>query len=218
MSQIKACIFDLDGVIVDTAKYHYVAWRKMCLDLGFDITEAQNELLKGVSRTTSLEILLKIGNVNLTDSEKNEQAEKKNNYYLKYIEAMDESEILPGIVDFLKHLKQQNVLIALGSASKNAGLILEKVQLTHFFDAIIDGNAITHAKPNPEVFLKAAAALHQNPTDCLVFEDAQAGVEAALNAAMKVVGIGTPELLGRAHLVTPNLVGYDLAGIEKAIF
>ena len=127
MSQIKACIFDLDGVIVDTAKYHYVAWRKMCLDLGFDITEAQNELLKGVSRTTSLEILLKIGNVNLTDSEKNEQAEKKNNYYLKYIEAMDESEILPGVVDFLKHLKQQNVLIALGSASKNAGLILEKV-------------------------------------------------------------------------------------------
>jgi beta-phosphoglucomutase len=218
MYPIQACIFDLDGVIVDTAHYHFVAWRTMCQGLGFDITPTQNELLKGVSRTTSLDILLKIGNItHLTDAEKTALATKKNEDYLSYVDKMIDGEILAGITDFLGHLRHQNIKIALGSASKNAVLILEKVGLMPMFDAIIDGNQVTNAKPDPEIFLQAATALHTLPQHCVVFEDAVAGVQAALNAQMKVVGIGDATTLAHAHWVVPNVQGFTLQMLQEKL-
>ncbi|MCK9618109.1 MAG: beta-phosphoglucomutase [Lentimicrobiaceae bacterium] len=209
---MKACLFDLDGVIVDTAKYHYLAWKRLAHELGFDFTEHDNERLKGVSRMTSLEILLGIGGKTLCEKSKEACAARKNEWYVEYIMQMTPDEILPGVIGFLEYLKQNNIKIALGSASKNARTILEKISMMQYFDAIIDGNKVTKAKPNPEIFLKGAAELGIPPAECVVFEDAGAGIQAALNAGMKVVGIGLPENLGHAHLVVP---GFDEVSVEK---
>ncbi|WP_430813192.1 beta-phosphoglucomutase [Carboxylicivirga sp. RSCT41] len=205
MGQIKACLFDLDGVIVDTAKYHYIAWRELAAELGFEFTEEDNERLKGVSRMTSLNILLEIGGVTLSDEEKLRLAEKKNENYRTFILKMQPDEILPGAEAFLKELKAQGIKIALGSASKNAMTILDRLQLTDLFEAIIDGTKVTEAKPDPEVFLKGAEALGVNPDECVVFEDAEAGVEAALAGNMRCVGIGSPDVLGKANIVVDGL-------------
>ena len=186
----KGFIFDLDGVIVDTAKYHYLAWKKLANELGFEFTKEQNELFKGVSRKRCLEILLDIGNRTATQQEFNTWMVEKNLDYLKYIENMDASEILPDVPKILEYLKENNIPIALGSASKNAQPILEKVGLLHYFDAIVDGNNVTKAKPDPEVFLLAAKHLGLKANDCIVFEDAVAGVEAANAAKMISIGIG----------------------------
>lgn len=215
MTQIKACLFDLDGVVVDTAKYHFIAWRELAQELGFDFTEADNERLKGVSRVRSLEILLEIGGIELDDERKEQLAAQKNENYVGYIERMKPDEILPGVEDFLKKLKENGILIALGSASKNAPLILNQIGLTHMFDAIIDGNSVSKAKPDPEVFLKGAEALKVAPTDCVVFEDAQAGIEAARNAGMHVIGIGHPDNLKNADFVIP---GFEKMSIDKLKF
>ena len=152
----KAFIFDLDGVIVDTAKYHYLAWKELANQLGFDFTPEQNERLKGVSRVRSLEILLDIGKVHLEDDEKSKYLKEKNEQYLQYIAKMDHTEILPGIDDLLHYLKLNKIPFSLGSASKNARLILEILDLIGLFDAIVDGNDVSTAKPDPEVFLLAA--------------------------------------------------------------
>lgn len=205
MGQIKACLFDLDGVIVDTAKYHYIAWRELAAELGFEFTEEDNERLKGVSRMTSLNILLEIGGVTLSEDEKLRLAEKKNENYRTFILKMQPDEILPGAEAFLKELKTRGIKIALGSASKNAMTILDRLQLTNLFEAIIDGTKVTEAKPDPEVFLKGAEALSVNPDECVVFEDAEAGVEAALAGNMRCVGIGSPDVLGKANLVVDGL-------------
>ncbi len=202
---IKACLFDLDGVIVDTAKYHYIAWKALANEMGFDFTLEDNERLKGVSRMTSLDILLSIGKVNKSEDEKMALAIKKNDNYLTYILEMGPEEILPGTKDFLELLKKGEFKIALGSASKNAMLILERLKLTPYFEAIIDGTKVAKAKPDPEVFLKGADALNVTPEECVVFEDAEAGVEAALAGGMKCVGIGNKEILGKAHLVIDGL-------------
>jgi len=194
----KGFIFDLDGVIVDTAKYHYLAWRKLANELGFEFTKEQNELFKGVSRKRCLEILLEIGNREATKEEFDTWMVEKNVDYLAYIENMDASEILPDVPKVLAFLKEQNIPIALGSASKNAQPILEKVGLLHYFDAIVDGNNVTKAKPDPEVFLLAAKQLGVNATDCVVFEDAVAGVEAANAARMISIGIGDDKILSEA--------------------
>ena len=194
----KAVIFDLDGVIVDTAKYHYMAWKELANSLGFDFSEEQNELLKGVSRVRSLEILLDLGKVDLTQEEKDKYLIEKNVQYLQYIEKMDASEILPGISNLLSHLKKEEIRFALGSASKNARLILENLNLIHLFDAIVDGNDVSTAKPDPEVFLIAAEKLATRPEDCIVIEDAQAGILAANAAGMISVGIGDQMVLQEA--------------------
>jgi beta-phosphoglucomutase len=207
MKRFKSCIFDLDGVIVDTAKYHFIAWRRLANELGFDFTEAENEQLKGVSRVDSLNLILQWGGVSLTEAEKKDWAARKNAWYLEYIERMTPEEILPGAKDFLDALRQQGIKIALGSASKNARTILRRIGLEETFDAIIDGNQVLHGKPDPEVFLKGAAAVGVQPEDCLVFEDAEKGIEAALNGGMKAVGIGSPEVLHQANWVTPSLEG-----------
>ena len=195
----KGFIFDLDGVIVDTAKYHYLAWKKLANELGFEFTKEQNELFKGVSRKRCLDILLNdIGKIEHTQKQFDTWMITKNEDYLEYIEKMDESEILPDVPKVLAFLKENDVPIALGSASKNAQPILEKVGLLHYFDTIVDGNNVTKAKPDPEVFLLAAKQLGVKSNDCVVFEDAVAGVEAANAAQMISIGIGDENVLSEA--------------------
>lgn len=214
---IEACIFDLDGVVVDTAKYHFIAWRALADELGFEFTLEDNERLKGVSRMQSLEILLEIGGLQFTDQEKEEMAARKNALYVSYIEKMTPEEILPGVEQFLQELRKNKIKIALGSASKNAPMILERIGLTALFDSVIDGNSITEAKPNPEVFLKGAESLGADPKHCVVFEDAIAGIEAARNAGMRCVGIGQPDTLGMADLVIPGFQDFTVAELKKAM-
>jgi beta-phosphoglucomutase len=205
MNYIQACLFDLDGVIVDTAVYHYKAWKRLANELGFDFTEDQNELLKGVSRVRSLEIILSIGGITKTDAEKEELAARKNNWYVDMINHMQPNEVLPGAREFVKACRDAGLKTALGSASKNSMTILEKIDMVQMFDAIIDGNKVTKAKPDPEVFLNGAKELGVAPANCVVFEDAIAGVEAAINGGMKVVGIGSPQVLVGADLVVKGL-------------
>lgn len=212
---IKACIFDLDGVIVDTAKYHFLAWRKLADELNINFTKEDNEKLKGVSRMKSLEIILDLGKLQFDDETKNKLAEKKNKWYLEYIQKLDKSEVLPGVEKFLTDLRQQGIKIALGSASKNARLILKNIQMEDYFDAIIDGTKITKAKPDPEVFLASAEELHIKPEECVVFEDAEAGVQAALRGGMKAVGIGSEKILHEANKVIPGFSGVSTDFIKN---
>lgn len=205
MNHIKACIFDLDGVIVDTAVYHYKAWKRLAGELGIDFTREDNERLKGVSRVRSLEIILEIGGITKTPEEQEVLATRKNNWYVEMINRMTPAEILPGAKEFLATCRTAGIKTALGSASKNSMTILNKIGLAGLFDAIVDGNHVSKAKPDPEVFLKGAEAVGIPPAECVVFEDAIAGVEAALNAGMKVVGIGSPEVLNKANLVVSGL-------------
>ncbi|OKP87653.1 beta-phosphoglucomutase [Paenibacillus helianthi] len=216
MSEIKACLFDLDGVLVDTAKYHYIAWRELAEQLGFVFTEKDNERLKGVSRTASLNILLEIGGLTLDEERKAELAEQKNNRYVEYIAKMDSSEILPGALDFLKECRAQKIKTALGSASKNAMMILQNTGLTPYFDAIIDGTHTSAAKPDPEVFLLGAKAVYVEPEECVVFEDAEAGITAAIRAGMRSVGIGSPETLSAADIVVPSLAHISVAALRES--
>lgn len=212
MNTIEACIFDLDGVIVDTAVYHYKAWKRLANELGFDFTEEDNEKLKGVSRMASLNLILGWGGVTKTDAEKEELATRKNDWYVDMINKMTPDEVLPGAKEFVELCKSDGIKTALGSASKNSMTILEKVDITHLFDVVIDGNKVSKAKPDPEVFLKGAEELNVEPKNCVVFEDAIAGVEAAINGGMKVVGIGSPDVLGKANLV---ISGLDKMNLEK---
>jgi beta-phosphoglucomutase len=212
MTTIKACIFDLDGVIVDTAVYHYKAWKRLANQLGFDFTEEQNEKLKGVSRTRSLELILQWGGITKSAAEQEELATLKNTWYVDMISHMTPAEILPGAKEFLEACRAAGLKTALGSASKNSTMILDKVNITHLFDAVIDGNKVTRAKPDPEVFLKGAEAVGVIPAECVVFEDAIAGVEAAIAGGMKAVGIGSPDVLGEANLV---ISGLDKMSLEK---
>lgn len=206
---IDCCIFDLDGVIVDTAKYHYLAWKRLATRLGFDFTEHDNERLKGVSRVESLKIILSIGQTTLSPEDFEFALKQKNDWYLDTINQIGPEEILPGVTGFLAEVRGRGIKTALGSASKNARLILERIGLLDQFDAIIDGNSVTNAKPDPEVFLAAAKAVGIPAERCVVFEDAAAGVEAALNAGMKCVGIGSADVLGKAHTLLPGFAGVN---------
>jgi len=212
---LKGCIFDLDGVIVDTAKYHYLAWKRLANELGFDFTEEQNEALKGVSRMASLNILLDIGKVDKSEEEKIVLATRKNNWYIEYISGMTPAEILPGSMELLRSLRKEGILTAIGSASKNADVILDRIGVSKMFDAIIDGHSVTQAKPHPEIFLLAAGRLNIEPRYCVVFEDAIAGVEAAHAAGMKCVGIGNSRTLSEAETVVPDLAGITIDQLRK---
>jgi len=207
MSEIQGFIFDLDGVIVDTAKYHYLAWRRLANGLGFDLTEQHNELLKGVSRMASLDIILGIGNVAASDAQKALHAAQKNTWYLDYVAQMSSDEILPNAETFVRSARAAGLRISLASASKNSMTILDALGITSLFDAVIDGTKVTHAKPDPEVFLKAAQALELTPAECVVFEDAEAGVTAAVAAGMRCVGIGSPARLSQADIVLRGFAG-----------
>ncbi|WP_316742392.1 beta-phosphoglucomutase [Pedobacter antarcticus] len=212
-----ACIFDLDGVLVDTAVYHYQAWKKLANSLGFDFSHAQNEQLKGVNRQRSLEKILNWGGITKTAAEQEELAALKNSWYVEMISKMSDTEVLPGSLQLLTELQAAGIPIALGSASKNSGLILERTGLSHFFTAIVDGNSVTSSKPDPEVFLKGAELLKTEPANCIVFEDAAAGVEAALAAQMAVVGIGTAENLPGADIVIEDLSKINLEKLKELV-
>lgn len=217
---ISGFLFDLDGVIVDTAVFHYQAWRRMANQLGFDISHEFNETLKGVSRMDSLNLILTHGGVSLTDDRKLELATQKNEWYLELVSQMTPADILPGVTGFFHDLKKAEIKTALGSVSKNARLILERIGMMNDFDVIIDGNKIIQGKPDPEVFLKGATELGLEPTQCVVFEDAVAGIEAAKRGEMFAVGIGSPDVLTKADLVIPSLehitVTELLAAVERA--
>ena len=220
MMHTAACIFDLDGVIVDTARYHFLAWKRLTDQLGIHFTEEDNERLKGVSRMASLEIILGIGNRKVNERQKLEYATLKNSWYIDYISKMTPNEVLPGCLSFIRELRNANIRVAIGSASKNTPMILEKIGIRDLFDAVADGNIVREAKPNPEVFIKAAEMVGIKPGKCVVFEDAVAGVQAALNAGMMCIGVGSPEILRKAHFVVPGLNEMNLAkliSIEKDI-
>lgn len=213
----KGFIFDLDGVIVDTAKYHYLAWKKLANGIGIDFSEEQNEQLKGVSRVRSLEKILGWGNVQLSSSEFTELMAKKNDDYLSHIESMDENEILPDVQKTLDYLTEREQPIALGSASKNARSILKEVGLLTKFDTIVDGNDVHNAKPDPEVFLIAAERINIKPEDCIVFEDSVAGIQAANIANMVSIGIGDPAVLHEADHVFADFTEMNSNFIEQLI-
>lgn len=205
MADIRAFIFDLDGVIVDTAEFHYKAWKRLAEQLDIPFTKEDNELLKGVSRVRSFDILLDLGGVEMSEKEKEPYRDQKNTWFVEYISQMTPADTLPGVVEFIAKAKHDGLKIILGSASKNAVTVLKNVQLIDAFDNIVDGTQVSAAKPDPEVFLKGAEAVNVAPEHCLVFEDAAAGVEAAINGGMYCIGIGTPEVLSKAHWVVPGI-------------
>ncbi len=213
----KAFIFDLDGVIVDTAKYHFLAWQKIASQIGIEFTPEHNEELKGVSRVRSLDIILELGKIEASQEDKNKWLIQKNEDYLSYLVHMDQSEILPGVLTILEFLKEKEQPIALGSASKNARPILEKTGIIHYFNAIVDGNDVTNAKPDPEVFLQASKLLKVTNENAIVFEDSVAGIQAANIAKMTSVGIGEKQILHEAQFCFPNFLHLDTSFIETMI-
>ena len=214
---LKACIFDLDGVIVDTAKYHYLAWKKLTVMLNIQFSRKDNERLKGVSRMASLDIILEIGRMTIDDKKKDEYAALKNEWYLDYIRRMTPDEILPGSLELISELKNAGIKVALGSASRNTPLILERLGIEKLFDAVADGNVVSKAKPDPEVFIEAAKMVGVAPSDCVVFEDALAGVAAALSAGMLCIGIGSEKTLTDAHYVVSGLDKINLRKLKKLV-
>lgn len=213
----KAFIFDLDGVIVDTAKYHFLAWQKIADQLGIAFTPEHNEGLKGVSRVRSLDLILELGKITASQEDKNKWLQQKNEDYLSYLTDMDYSEILPGVTPILQFLREHQQPIALGSASKNARPILEKTGIIGYFDAIVDGNDVTNAKPDPEVFVQAAQLLGVDNKDAIVFEDSVAGVQAANNAGMTSVGIGDENILHEAKYIFKDFTYMDTSFLEALI-
>ena len=210
-------IFDLDGVIVDTAKYHFLAWKDLATKLGIDFDETFNEQLKGVSRVRSLEKILAKGDVKLGKEEFEACMAEKNEDYLEYIGKMSPSEILPGVIDILSYLKYRNIPFALGSASKNARTILKQVELSDWFAAVVDGTDVTRAKPDPEVFLIAAERLGMEPKDCIVVEDSIAGIQAANAARMVSIGIGDSRVLHEADAVFNDFTEIEKQFLEDLI-
>lgn len=212
---IKACIFDLDGVIVDTARYHYLAWKRLAKELGVDLTLEDNEKLKGVSRMRSLEIILELGGISLSDIEKERLANKKNTWFVDYIERMAPEEIYPGVKSLMEGMRKQGLKLALASSSKNAKTVIQLLHIHDEFDAIVDGTMITHTKPHPEIFLMAAERLGVEPASCVVFEDAEAGIEAAIAAGMKCVGVGSPTLLKDANRIVSTTSDFKIAELNQ---
>lgn len=213
-STYKGILFDLDGVLVDTARYHYLAWKKLALQWDLELTPEANEELKGVSRVNSLHWILKKANVSLTDEGFKRAMEQKNQDYLSYIAKMDSGDLLRGALDFLKDCQRQGYRMALASASKNAPLIIEKLGIHHFFDAIADGNSTTKSKPDPDVFLIAASSIGIDPTQCVAIEDSQKGIQAANNAGCYTVGIGEKEVLTEANTVYKGLYEFRINDLE----
>jgi beta-phosphoglucomutase len=216
---IKAYIFDLDGVIVDTAHYHFLAWKRLADELSIPFTLEDNERLKGVSRLQSLDILLSLDNRILPDVEKQLLAEKKNQWFVEYINKMMPADIAPGAKELILQLKADGKRIALASSSKNARTVLHQLAIHDLFEAIVDGTMVTRTKPDPEIFLLAAKFLNVSPSHCVVVEDAAAGVDAALSAGMHCIGIGSVDQLHKAGKIFTSindlkneLVQHDIVG------
>jgi beta-phosphoglucomutase len=212
---IKACIFDLDGVIVDTAHYHFLAWKRLADELNINFTEHDNERLKGVSRLHSMDILLEIGGVEMTVEQRETLANKKNAWFVDFIEKMKPTDIFPGVKHLVEELRQNGIKVGLASSSKNAKTVIRLLQIQEMFDAVVDGTMVTHSKPDPEIFLLAAKLLDIDPMYCLVFEDAEAGVEAALAARMKCIGVGEAFRLKEANLIVSKTGEFVIADLQK---
>ena len=213
---IKGLIFDLDGVIADTAHLHYKAWCQIASQWKFDLSVDQNEKLKGVSRKNAMQKIAKWAGKSFSEKELEDFAEQKNTLYLDYCESLSHKDALPGVVSFIDECRRTGLKLAVGSASKNAKIILQKLQIIDLFQIVVDGNMVEKSKPHPEVFLKAAQFLKINPSDCVVFEDSQAGIQAALNAGMKNIGIGSSDLLNcNAHI--QSLEKYNLKKLSTQI-
>lgn len=212
---IQACIFDLDGVIVDTARYHYLAWSRLAQELGITFTLSDNERLKGVSRMESLNILLSIGNKTFNAEQKEELATRKNHWFVEYIEHMNPSEIFPGVLDLLREIKENGLRLGLASSSKNAPQVIRALNISGLFDAIVDGSMVKNAKPDPEIFLLTANNLGVPAGSSVVFEDAAAGVEAAHAAGMKCVGVGSKEQLYEADALVTRTADFKLAVLKQ---
>ncbi len=205
---ILGAIFDLDGVLTDTSENHYQAWKRLADEEGIPFDREQNEALRGLPRRASLERLL--NGRKYSEAQLQEMMERKNRYYLESISRLTSRDLLPGSLEILKGLQEAGVKVAIGSASKNARQVVDKLGLQPWVDSIADGNSVERQKPAPDLFLYAARRLGVQPEKCVVFEDAGAGVEAAIAGGMWVVGIGPKERVGKAHLVLPSLKGGGL--------
>lgn len=207
----------MDGVLVSTEIYHFKAWKRLTESvLGFSIDEQFNENLKGVSRAVCVDLILQHGGLQKSQQEKEELAALKNKWFLEYVKSeISPANVYPGVVDFLQSLKRQGYKTAIGSASKNAPLLVEKLGIKQYFDAVVDGNMITKAKPNPEVFQKGAELIGVPPQNCVVFEDAKSGVEAAKNAGMYCIGVGSPEVLTNADFCIKSFTEMSLKRLQE---
>lgn len=214
---IQAFIFDLDGVLTDTAEYHFLAWQQLATQLGIEFSRADNELLKGVDRMGSLELILQLGQKQLSQDEKLMLAEQKNTEYLKLVESMSPADLFPGVLPLFSSLKAAGVKTALASASKNAALVLQKLCIPDLFDYVADSNLIKNGKPDPEIFLTCAQALGVAPERCIGVEDAPAGVTAIKAAGMYALGIGEEHALTQADLVIPAISALDQTLLTKLL-
>lgn len=210
----KAVIFDLDGVIVCTDECHYKGWKKLADEENIYFDREINQRLRGVSRMESLEIVLERAKKSYTAEEKAEMAERKNNYYREYIKDLTPADVLPGVMDFCEFLRANGAKLAIGSSSKNTPAILKGIGLDTYFDAVADGNQITKSKPDPEVFLLAAKLVDIDPADCMVVEDAEAGVQAALAGGMDVLGLGNAVENTNATYKASGLNTFDVAKLK----
>ncbi len=214
-SDIKGFIFDLDGVLTDTAEYHYRGWKRLAEEIGLPFTREDNEALRGIPRRESLMLILKERQI--PEEQLLEMMKRKNCYYLDFIREITPRDVLPGTVELLKEIRTAGLKSAVGSASKNAPEVLQRLGIDHLLDAISHGGSVEKQKPAPDLFLHAAAQLGLEPAECVVVEDAAAGIEAALAGGFHSVGLGPPERVGKAHVVMPSLDGVHLDDLLAAL-
>lgn len=207
---VKGLLFDLDGVLVTTEHNHYVAWKKTADALGVHFTEKENELLKGISRVDSLRKILELGNVVISQDEFDALLQSKNEFYLDSIQALNQSDLLPGVLDLLTIAKNKGIKLGVGSSSKNAPMILRLLDIDYFFDVIVDGNGVVDPKPHPEVFLNGAKAIELDPSEVFVFEDAASGIQAAKAGGFKAIGVGNPAIKELADIYLDDLTAFNL--------
>lgn len=209
MSKIRGIIFDLDGVLVDTAKYHILAWKRLALEYGKVLRDEDSEPLKGVTRKRALDLLLEQTGISMSEVEKIRALEKKNSWYLDYIIDIDKDDVFDGVEEFLGLVKRLGYKTAIGSTSDNSYIVLESTGLRRYFDVIVDGYRVRSPKPDPEVYLLGARELDLEPDECAVFEDSQAGIHSARNAGMKVIGVSRTHNLDEADKVIDTFEGLD---------
>ena len=207
---MKAFLFDLDGVLVSTEHNHFLAWQRCAHSLGIDFTEKENELLKGVSRVDSLKKILELGGKTIPAAEFEALLKSKNDFYLESIQELNQSNLLPGVLNLLNEAKANGILLGVGSSSKNANFILDKLSISSYFEVVIDGNGVTDPKPHPEVFLNGAKALGLTPDVCFVFEDASSGIAAAKAGGFTAVGVGNPHIADQADIYLNDLTEFRL--------
>ncbi len=208
-NKIKALIFDLDGVLVTTEHNHFVAWKNTAEVLGISFNEEDNEQLKGISRVDSLKKILEMGSKIISEDYFNELLTKKNEFYLNSIQNLNQTNLLPGVLELLKKAKDMGLKCAVGSSSKNARFILSKLEIDIYFTAIVDGNDVSYPKPHPEVFIKGAELMGVEPSQCIVFEDAQSGIQAAIKGGFVAFGVGNAALIDHVDYYIPNLIEFS---------